>query len=314
MAVSSFILLRSDRLAYIYRGDISTTGYYMVRICNFLVFATSLSLIYGFNHYLISMYIDNPKEEKKIPIILRITKILLLIGEILLIISQFTNSYYYFDENNIYHRGKFYIVCFIIPLIILIIQFIIIITYNEKEKKYIFIPLILFTILPIIATIIQLFFYGISLTNISSVGVVVVLYAFTIYDANHLIEEKGKLEKELLIARDIQMNECPNVYPAFPDREEFDLYAIMNPAKEVGGDFYDYFFLDKDHLALIMADVSGKGVPAALNMVKAKILLKGTGLYINNPAKVLGLLNEGFIDNNDLNMFVTVWFGILEIS
>ena len=316
MAISSFILLRADRLAYMYSGDISTMGYYMVRICNYLVFAMSLSIIYGFNNYLISFHTDDNSEsdEKRIPKIFIIIKALLIIAEILLIISQFTNIYYYFDINNKYHRGKLYILCYIIPLMSLLIQFIIILIYDKQSKKRIFIPLILFTILPIIATIIQMFYYGISIINISCVGVVVLLYAFTIYDANLLIEEKGKLENELHIAREIQLNECPNVFPAFPDRNDFDLYAIMNPAKEVGGDFYDYFLLDDDHLGMVMADVSGKGVPAALNMVKAKLLLKGTGLYINDPSKTLDLLNEGFIDSNKLDMFVTVWFGIIEIS
>ena len=318
MALSSFILLRADRLAYIYRGNLSTIAYYMVRVCNYLVFAMSLSLIYGFNEYLISFHTENKNiesdEKTKIPKILTINKILLMIGEILLIFSQFTNLYYYFDASNNYHRGQWYALCYIIPLLSLMIQFIIVLIYNKKSKKYIFIPLILFTILPIIATIIQLFYYGISLINISCVGVVVVLYAFTIYDANLLIEEKGKLENELHIARKIQLNECPNIFPAFPDRDEFNLYAFINPAKEVGGDFYDYFMLDNNHLGMVMADVSGKGVPAALNMVKAKLILKGTGLYINDPARVLELLNDGFIDNNKLDMFVTVWFGILEIS
>ena len=316
MAISSFILLRADRLAYIYRGDITTLGYYMVRICNYLVFATSLSLIYGFTNYLITYYKNNDIKELggKILFILKTLRNLILLGEILLIISQFTNLYYYFDDLNIYHRGKFFIVCYIIPLICLIVQFIVVLITEKKINNNIFISLLLFTLIPILATIIQIFCYGVSLTNMSSVGVVVLLYGSTLLDANKSINEKNKLQNELRIAKSIQLNECPNTFPAFPDRREFDLYAYMNPAKEVGGDFYDYFLLDDNHLGLVIADVSGKGVPAALNMVKAKLLLKGTGLYINNPAKVLSHLNDGFIDNNKLDMFVTVWFGILEIT
>ena len=315
MSISAFILLLTDRYAYIYRGDISTLGYYMVRICNYFVFATSLSLIYGFNEYLISLQDDSiDLDYKKTTKILFGLRTVLITGEIILIISQFTNLYYYFDINNNYHRGNLFIICYIIPLISLLTQLLIILIYKRNTKKHIFVPLLLFAILPIIATLIQIYAYGVSLTNISSVFVVILLYVFTIYDANILIEAKGKLEKELHIARDIQLNEVPNTFPSFPERKEFDLYAIMNPAKEVGGDFYDYFLLDDNHLGMVIADVSGKGVPAALNMVKSKLLLKGIGIYLNDPAKALDLLNNGFIDNNKLDMFVTAWFGILEIT
>lgn len=313
ITLSSMLLLSFDRLAYIYRGDVSQLGYYMVRISNYLVFATSLSIIYGFNEFLIASYLENSKNSK-IPKILIFMRYFLIVGEIVLIISQFTNLYYYFDENNYYNRGSGFILCYIFPLIALIIQCLIVLKYEKKSKKRILIPLILFTVLPIIASIIQIFTYGVSLTNITSVGVVVLLYFSTIYDASILIKENERIENELQIASEIQINECPNDFPAFPDRKEFDIYATMVPAKEVGGDFYDYYMIDDNHLAVIMADVSGKGVPAALNMVKAKILLKGIALYTNNPAKVLDLLNDGFIDNNKFDMFVTVWLGILEIS
>ena len=110
------------------------------------------------------------------------------------------------------------------------------------------------------------------------------------------------------------MNECPNTFPAFKDRKDFSLYATLNPAKHVGGDFYDYSLLDDDHLAIVIADVVGKGIPAALNMVKTKQLIKGSSLYVNDPSKVLSLVNTGFLDGNKLDAFVTVWFGIIEIS
>ena len=316
MALSSMILLFADRLAYIYRGDMNTLAFYMVRICNYLVYATSLSIIYGFNEYLISFHIDNSESSKKsdIPIGLNIAKYLVIIGEIILILSQFTDLYYYFDDSNLYQRGRGFILCYIFPLISIIIQCITILKYHKKTRQRILIPILLFTILPLIATITQIFLYGVSLTNITSVCMVVLLYVSTIRDADILLQERERMESELQIASQIQINECPNEFPAFPDRKEFDLYGTMIPAKEVGGDFYDYYLLDDDHLAIAIADVSGKGVPAALNMVKAKILLKGVALYTDDPAKALDLLNHGFIDNNKFEMFVTVWLGILELS
>ncbi|MBQ7594636.1 MAG: PP2C family protein-serine/threonine phosphatase, partial [Synergistaceae bacterium] len=100
----------------------------------------------------------------------------------------------------------------------------------------------------------------------------------------------------------------------FPVQKEFALYATMNPAKEVGGDFYDFFMIDDDHLALVMADVSGKGVPAALFMVIAKTLIKDRTKMGGSPSEILRDVNEQLCENNEADLFVTVWLGILEIS
>ena len=106
----------------------------------------------------------------------------------------------------------------------------------------------------------------------------------------------------------------PNIFPPFPDKPDFDIYASMSPAKEVGGDFYDFFFVDHDHLAIVMADVSGKGVPAALFMMMSKILINNFAMMGGSPKEVLEKTNEMICQNNEEEMFVTVWFGILEIS
>ena len=106
----------------------------------------------------------------------------------------------------------------------------------------------------------------------------------------------------------------PRIFPAFPERTEFDIFASMDPAKEVGGDFYDFFLIDEDHLALVIADVSGKGVPAALFMVISKTLLKNQALMKKAPKDILTEVNGQLCENNDAQMFVTVWLGIYEIS
>ena len=131
-----------------------------------------------------------------------------------------------------------------------------------------------------------------------------------------ITSEKQRLDTELSVAADIQLNMLPTHFPAFPDRQEFDLYAVMDPAKEVGGDFYDFFLLDEDHLALVMADVSGKGVPASLFMVISKTIIKNvtlSGRY-DNPAEILQDVNDRLCEGNEDDMFVTVWLGILTIS
>lgn len=126
--------------------------------------------------------------------------------------------------------------------------------------------------------------------------------------------EKERIGTELHVARQIQAGMLPSIFPAYPDRREFDLYATMNPAKEVGGDFYDYFLIDEDHLALVIADVSGKGVPAALFMMVAMAILKNNAMMGKSAGEILAAANETICSNNKMEMFVTAWLGILEIS
>ena len=126
--------------------------------------------------------------------------------------------------------------------------------------------------------------------------------------------EKERINTELSLATRIQADMLPNVFPAFPDRSEFDIYASMNPAKEVGGDFYDFFLIDHDHLGLVMADVSGKGVPAALFMMAAKIMIQNIAMTGVSPREVLETTNNRICRNNQQEMFVTVWLGILDLQ
>ena len=126
--------------------------------------------------------------------------------------------------------------------------------------------------------------------------------------------EKERIGAELNIATQIQADMLPRIFPPFPERKEFDIYATMNPAKEVGGDFYDFFMIDDDHLALVMADVSGKGVPAALFMVISKTLIKNRAQMGGTPSEILADVNNQLCEGNEAELFVTVWLGILEIS
>ena len=127
--------------------------------------------------------------------------------------------------------------------------------------------------------------------------------------------EQEHMEAELAIATQIQEGTLPRRFPAFPDRTEFDIYASMTPAKEVGGDFYDFFLVDEDHLALVIADVSGKGISAALFMVNAKALLQN--LTMQGADDVVGVcekVNSRLIEQNEAMLFVTVWLAVLRIS
>ncbi|MCR5148024.1 MAG: PP2C family protein-serine/threonine phosphatase [Eubacterium sp.] len=125
--------------------------------------------------------------------------------------------------------------------------------------------------------------------------------------------DKERFSAELDLARKIQIDMMPNKFPPFPDKKEFDIYASMDPAKEVGGDFYDFFMVDEDHLTLVIADVSGKGIPAALFMANAKTLIKIHSLQGGTPSEILRDVSEALLEGNEEGMFVTVWMAVVDI-
>ena len=134
-----------------------------------------------------------------------------------------------------------------------------------------------------------------------------------IQENTEITAERERLKTELELAANIQMDMLPCVFPPFPNRSEFALYAFMDPAKEVGGDFYDFFLVDPEHLGLVIADVSGKGIPAALFMMMAKIMIQNCVLAGLGPSRALEQVNRLITENNRESMFVTVWLGVLDI-
>ena len=168
----------------------------------------------------------------------------------------------------------------------------------------------LFFIMPVVGIALSCVEFGIS-TQYSMVLLSILLALGVI------VADRGKrmtaTRTELGMAVQIQESMLPSTFPAFPDRPEFDLYASMDPAREVGGDFYDFFLIDDDHLAMLIADVSDKGVPAALMMMSAKILIHYRACQGDTPGQILADVNNELCDQNDSGMFVTVWMGILDI-
>ncbi len=135
-----------------------------------------------------------------------------------------------------------------------------------------------------------------------------------IFEQKAETEKNERLMTELNLASEIQNNVLPNIFPVYPERKEFSLYASMTAAKEVGGDFYDFFMIDDDHIGLVMADVSGKGIPAALFMMVARTLIKNRAQMGGTPSEILADVNSQLCEGNAADLFVTVWFAILEIS
>ena len=125
--------------------------------------------------------------------------------------------------------------------------------------------------------------------------------------------QKERMEGELKVARDIQLGIVPKIFPPFPEHREFDLFASLESAREVGGDLYDFFFLDDDHLGLAIGDVAGKGVPASLFMAVTITLLRAVSQRTGEPADVLARINAPLCHDNDAAMFVTLFFAVYDL-
>jgi sigma-B regulation protein RsbU (phosphoserine phosphatase) len=125
---------------------------------------------------------------------------------------------------------------------------------------------------------------------------------------------KEKIESELRIAREIQMGMIPKIFPPFPDIPEIDIYAMLEPAKEVGGDLYDFFLIDDKHLCIALGDVSGKGVPASLFMAVTRTLLRSVAPKQRSPKVIVDALNKSLSLKNESSMFVTFFLGIINIE
>lgn len=237
---------------------------------------------------------------------------------LVLIIGNIFDFVYYFDQLNIYHRGSGYIFLNVSSFIMLVIDMILLIINRKKIDSRVKLAFWIYMIAPVAAILIQSIFYGIQFIIFATVGAAVFMFSTIVKNQNKKYElqqmENSKIKTELNLATRIQSNMLPNIFPAFPERPEFDVYASMDPAKEVGGDFYDFFLVDEDHLCLVMADVSGKGVPAALFMMASKIILSNYAKMGKSPSEILTAANASICTNNREDMFVTVWLGILELS
>ena len=195
LEISAMFLMICDRRAYIYRGDTSSLGWWLVRISNFLVFFLTLVVICSFNLYLIDLYTNEGKLDSP-PRRLKAATILALIGMALVIISQFTGFYYTFDEMNRYQRAPGFIICYLIPLSMLILQVSVIIQYRRVLNRSIWISLLLFTSLCLCASILQVFMYGVSLNNITIAAMAILLYVYALKDMTREVERAREMEIE----------------------------------------------------------------------------------------------------------------------
>ena len=289
-----------------------------VRVALYIVTFVEI-LTAGFMAYMMSMLVLSvSKLEKGAKPIAIAFLVLLCVHVILLTVGAFTNLIYYFDEGNVYHRAPGYLLSNLAPLAMLVIDVVLLIRYRHNIDRRVRVAFWIYMIAPIIAIVIQGITYEIQFIIFATVGAAVYMFSVIVRSLNERyakqMMESSRLETELTMASSIQADMLPSIYPAFPERPEFDIYASMDPAKEVGGDFYDFFLIDEDHLCMVMADVSGKGVPAALFMMASKIIIANNAMLGKSPSQILTDTNTAICSNNREEMFVTVWLGILELS
>ena len=227
---------------------------------------------------------------------------------ILILSNLFVPVLFDVDTTGVYRRTALFPLIFIMMFPVLIGITAGVITTNSSKKDQVIVGS--FIGLPLIVFLITLFNPEISLLEPAMFLSVMVIYLM-------LINERGKklavTQTELQTATDIQASMLPHIFPPYPDREEFDLFASMDPAREVGGDFYDFFLVDDDHLAVLIADVSDKGIPAALFMMSTKILINYRARQGGTPAEILTDINAQIARDNESKMFVTIWMGILDL-
>lgn len=197
--LATMILLWADRNAYIFRGNTTQLGYYMVRITNFIVFAILFVILDLFNTYMLSYLEQFGKNDKSVKF-LKVVRPIACAGLLLVIISQFTGFYYTFDAQNLYHRSKGFLIGFIFPFIILILQFFVLLKIRWLLRRSIFNSIIVFTLMPVLAAVLQTFLYGLSLINISIGLSAILLYVLAIVDRNQVLEEASQKEIDNLIA------------------------------------------------------------------------------------------------------------------
>ena len=233
-----------------------------------------------------------------IPVLLRITNV-------------FTGIYFTVSDGGIYSRSPMYPLSMLYSFATMIAALVAVVLERKKLQRFQIVTFFSYGVVPLVVGVLTTFAYGLSLS--ASVVVLIVLLIYGVLNVNQG-REKAAADRDLAVASDIQENVLPKIFPYLPERHEFDLYASMKPAKEVGGDFYDFFMVDDDHLAMVMADVSGKGIPAALFMMVARTLIKNRALLGEEPSKILYEVNNQLCEGNKAELFVTVWLAIVSLS
>ena len=280
-------------------------------IDNTVLFLCTPFSAYCFWKYLSGQVVLNRKFETRIDNLLRY---IIIVAIVLRVVNLFNGMYFSVDAAGVYQRGPLYPVSMLSSILVLVAVSAMAIAERKQLQIYQIVAAVLYIIAPFATAILTVFIYGLSVG--SSVVMLILLLMYCVLNISQG-KEKAIADRDLSVASAIQKNILPKVFPYLPERKEFDVYATMTPAKEVGGDFYDFFMIDDDHIAIVIADVSGKGMPAALFMMVARTLIKNQtqgSSFNKDPKDILAQVNNQLCEGNDLDLFVTAWLGIVTLS
>ena len=287
MEIIATLLLFFDRLAYIYAGNTTSMGYIMVRVANFIVFFMTSAIVLCFNFYLIDL-LRNEGKLTDIPKRLVFTGFASSVGMLMAIISAFTGLYYYFDSQNLYHRGTGFLICYLIPVVCPLVQYTVAVKYRKCFSKFIYTALSLYVFFPIAMGIIQIFTYGISIVNMAMVLVSISLYFLNYLDVNNEISKAHNIEIQAYKAEQRRMKNIfsqaakafTTVMEEYKHAEKGSAERSAKIAKELakmaGKDEEE---CDKIYFAAFICDAGEK----ALSYIKDYPFLRETTLYIGKP-------------------------------
>ncbi len=283
-------------------------------IVTLLEFLSSGMMAFLFS--MLTLHVANPERQRKA--FMGVFQVVLIVHTLLMILSQFTDLCYYFDSGNIYRRSPAYMLSNLAHIVMLGADVFLLLRWRKSFSPRIRKAFWIYIVAPIAAIAAQAFFHDVQLIILATVVAAVYMSMVIMQDQMEKYEQEHetatRMGAELSMATDIQASQLPRLFPAFPNRPEFDVFASMTPAKEVGGDFYDFFLIDDDHIGLVMADVSGKGVPAALFMMVARVLIKSHLQNGESVGEALENVNDQLCESNEAELFVTVWAAVIQIS
>ena len=251
-------------------------------------------------------------EKKPYQVIKKVIHIGMSLALVMRLVNLFAGQYFTVGADGVYARAGMYWLSNVYTFATLITVVVVVILEHRQLKGYQVAAFIIYAFSPFVVGMFTAFVYGLSVVP----GFVMLIMLF-IYCVLNISQGRAKAvaDHDLMMASQIQESVLPRLFPYLPERKEFDVFASMKPAKEVGGDFYDFFMIDDDHLAMVMADVSGKGIPASLFMMISRTMIKNYALAGNySTSDILYKVNNQLCEGNQLELFVTVGMGIISLS
>ncbi len=306
LVVSTYIACFTDAMAWIVQDEPEYV------VLNYIVntiwyIAGILEALYLWRYTLTYLRVKN----KRINTVNLIANIGFAVCLVLIFLNIPFGFYFTVNSAGAYIRSPWNIISIFYSLFSVIASLSVVVVERRQLRWMQILAFFLYASGPLIVTLMTIFVFGLSLNpSVAMLSILLMYCALNVTQG----DERAVAENEIAIASSIQENVLPKAFPYLPERKEFDIYAVMKPAKEVGGDFYDFFMVDDSHLALVIADVSGKGIPAALFMMTGRTLIKNRVQAGDNLTDIMADVNNQLCEGNVADLFITVWIGIIDLN